>query len=124
MHGITIDGKDNVVAGNGGYSGEVLGKFYFRSARTARPRATRTPPISTGRLKLKSTSRQRGMADGCGNRCVIVDDADKGTFAMAGRRSIRRRANCSPPIPLPQSGTGALHCASLANDGRSASATA
>ena len=86
MHGITIDGKDNVwLAGNGGNT--VLkfskdGKFLLQIGKNGASKGNKdTANLSRpAEVEVDMAANEVYVADGYGNRRVIVYDADKGTF--------------------------------------------
>ena len=128
MHGITIDGKDNVwLAGNGGNT--VLkfskdGKFLLQIGKNGASKGnTDTANLSSpAEVEVDMAANEVYVADGYGNRRVIVYDADKGTFKRMwgayGKPPTDRSRTCTydPAKPL-STNWQTVHCASLANDG-------
>ena len=86
MHGITIDGKDNVwLAGNGGHT--ILkfskdGKFLLQIGKNGASKGNLdTANVNRpAEVEVDMAANEVYVADGYGNRRVIVYDADKGTF--------------------------------------------
>jgi DNA-binding beta-propeller fold protein YncE len=97
MHGITIDGKDNVwLAGNGGNT--VLkfskdGKFLLQIGKNGASKGnTDTANLSRpAEVEVDMAANEVYVADGYGNRRVIVYDADKGTFKRMWAPTASRR---------------------------------
>ena len=127
MHGITIDGKDNVwLAGNGGNT--VLkfskdGKFLMQIGKNGASKGnTDTANLSRpAEVEVDMAANEVYVADGYGNRRVIVYDADKGTFkrmwgAYGKPPTDDPNVTYDPAKPL-STNWQTVHCASLANDG-------
>ncbi len=127
MHGITIDGKDNVwLAGNGGNT--VLkfskdGKFLLQIGKNGASKGNKdTANLSRpAEVEVDMAANEVYVADGYGNRRVIVYDADKGTFkrmwgAYGKPPTDDPNVTYDPAKPLSQNWQ-TVHCASLANDG-------
>jgi DNA-binding beta-propeller fold protein YncE len=127
MHGITIDGKDNVwLAGNGGNT--VLkfskdGKFLLQIGKNGASKGNNdTANLSRpAEVEVDMAANEVYVADGYGNRRVIVYDADKGTFkrmwgAYGKPPTDDPNVTYDPAKPL-STNWQTVHCASLANDG-------
>ena len=127
MHGITIDGKDNVwLAGNGGNT--VLkfskdGQFLLQIGKNGASKGNKdTANLSRpAEVEVDMAANEVYVADGYGNRRVIVYDADKGTFkrmwgAYGKPPTDDPNVTYDPAKPLSQNWQ-TVHCASLANDG-------
>ncbi len=127
MHGITIDGKDNVwLAGNGGHS--VLkfskdGKFLLQIGKNGASKGNKdTANLSRpAEVEVDMAANEVYVADGYGNRRVIVYDADKGTFkrmwgAYGKPPTDDPNVTYDPTKPL-ATNWQTVHCATLANDG-------
>jgi len=127
MHGITIDGKDNVwLAGNGGNT--VLkfskdGKFLLQIGKNGASKGNQdTANLSRpAEVEVDMAANEVYVADGYGNRRVIVYDADKGTFkrmwgAYGKPPTDDPNVTYDPAKPL-STNWQTVHCASLANDG-------
>ena len=127
MHGITIDGKDNVwLAGNGGNT--VLkfskdGKFLLQIGKNGASKGNKdTANLSRpAEVEVDMAANEVDVADGYGNRRVIVYDADKGTFkrmwgAYGKPPTDDPNVTYDPAKPL-STNWQTVHCATLANDG-------
>ena len=127
MHGITIDGKDNVwLAGNGGHT--VLkfskdGKFLLQIGKNGASKGNKdTANVNRpAEVEVDMAANEVYVADGYGNRRVIVYDADKGTFkrmwgAYGKPPTDDANVTYDPTRPL-ATNWQTVHCASLANDG-------
>ncbi len=127
MHGITIDGKDNVwLAGNGGDT--VLkfskdGKFLLQIGKNGASKGNKdTANLSRpAEVEVDMAANEVYVADGYGNRRVIVYDADKGTFkrmwgAYGKPPTDDPNVTYDPTKPL-ATNWQTVHCATLANDG-------
>jgi hypothetical protein len=127
MHGITVDGKDNVwLAGNGGNT--VLkfskdGKFLLQIGKNGASKGNKdTANLSRpAEVEVDMAANEVYVADGYGNRRVIVYDADKGTFkrmwgAYGKPPTDDPNVTYDPSKPL-STNWQTVHCASLANDG-------
>ena len=127
LHGITIDGKDNVwLAGNNGHS--VLkfskdGKFLLQIGKNGASKGnTDTANLNRpAEVEVDMAANEVYVADGYGNRRVIVYDADKGTFKRMwgayGKPPVdMANVTYDPAKPLANYWQ-TVHCASLANDG-------
>jgi len=127
MHGITIDGKDNVwLAGNAGHS--VLkfskdGKFLLQIGRNGESKGNRdTANLNRpAEVEVDMAANEVYVADGYGNRRVIVFDADTGKFkrmwgAYGKPPTDDPNVVYDPSQPL-STNWQTVHCASLANDG-------
>jgi DNA-binding beta-propeller fold protein YncE len=127
MHGITIDGKDNVwLAGNNGNT--ILkfskdGKFLLQIGKNGASKGnTDTANVrNPAEVEVDMAANEVYVADGYGNRRVIVYDADKGTFkrmwgAYGKPPTDDPNVPYDPAAPL-STNWRTVHCASLANDG-------
>ena len=127
MHGITIDGKDNVwLAGNGGNT--VLkfskdGKFLLQIGKNGASKGNKdTANVNRpAEVEVDMAANEVYVADGYGNRRVIVYDADKGTFkrmwgAYGKPPTDDPNVTYDPAKPLSPNWQ-TVHCATLANDG-------
>jgi DNA-binding beta-propeller fold protein YncE len=127
MHGITIDGKDNVwLAGNGGNT--VLkfskdGKFLLQIGKNGASKGNKdTANLNRpAEVEVDMAANEVYVADGYGNRRVIVYDADKGTFkrmwgAYGKPPTDDPNVTYDPSKPL-STNWQTVHCATLANDG-------
>jgi hypothetical protein len=127
MHGITVDGKDNVwFAGNGGNT--VLkfsrdGKFLMQIGKNGASKGNKdTANLSNpAEVNVDDAANEIYVADGYGNRRVIVYDASTGAFkrmwgAYGKPPTDDPNGNYDPSAPL-STNWRIVHCASLANDG-------
>jgi hypothetical protein len=127
MHGITIDGKDNVwLAGNGGHT--VLkfskdGKFLLQIGKNGASKGNKdTANLNNpAEVEVDMAANEVYVADGYGNRRVIVYDADTGAFkrmwgAYGKPPTDDPNVPYDPAAPL-STNWRTVHCASLANDG-------
>jgi DNA-binding beta-propeller fold protein YncE len=129
MHGITVDGKGNVwLAGNGGNT--VLkfsrdGKFLLQIGKNGASKGNSdTANLSNpAEVEVDMAANEIYVADGYGNRRVIVFDADKGTFKRMwgayGKPPVDPVPGTpnvyDPSAPLPQF-LRTVHCAVPATD--------
>jgi DNA-binding beta-propeller fold protein YncE len=130
MHGVTVDAKDNVwLAGNGGNT--VLkfakdGKFLMQVGKNGASKGNKDTEnfANPAEVSVDDAANEVYVADGYGNRRVIVIDATTGKFKrMWG-------AYGKPPVDqtnVPYDPTKTMqdyqyfqvvHCATLANDGQ------
>jgi DNA-binding beta-propeller fold protein YncE len=127
MHGITIDGKDNVwLAGNAGHS--ILkfskdGKFLLQIGKNGASKGNKdTANVNRpAEVEVDMAANEVYVADGYGNRRVIVYDADTGAFkrmwgAYGKPPTDDPNVTYDPAKPL-STNWQTVHCASLANDG-------
>ena len=130
MHGVTVDGKDNVwFAGNGGNT--VLkfsrdGKFLLQIGKNGASKGnTDTANLSNpAEVTVDDAANEIYVADGYGNRRVIVYDATTGAYKRMwgayGKPPVDPASGelqpYDPAKPLSQHWR-TVHCASLANDG-------
>ena len=130
MHGITVDGKDNVwLAGNGGNT--ILkftrdGKFLLQVGKNGASKGnTDTANFhNPAEVSVDDAANEVYVADGYGNRRVIVIDATTGKFKRMwgayGKPPVDPAPGelqpYDPAKPLSQH-FRTVHCATLANDG-------
>ena len=130
-HGITVDHEGNVwLAGNGDKDTQIL-KFTnagqvpaSRSASTASTTAATTPRTSGSRRRLfdDAAANEIYVADGYGNRRVIVLDVGTGKYkrhwgAYGERPSDEHDAGLQPGRRHPSKQFNTVHCAIVSNDG-------
>jgi DNA-binding beta-propeller fold protein YncE len=126
-HGIFVDAQDNVwLAGNGGHS--ILkfskdGKFLLQIGKNGASKGNKdTANVNRpAEVEVDMAANEVYVADGYGNRRVIVYDADKGTFkrmwgAYGKPPTDDPNVTYDPTKPL-STNWQTVHCASLANDG-------
>jgi DNA-binding beta-propeller fold protein YncE len=128
MHGITVDGKDNVwLAGNSGNT--VLkfsrdGKFLMQIGKNGASKGnTDTENFSNpAEVSVDDAANEVYVADGYGNRRVIIIDATTGKFkrmwgAYGKPPTDDPNVTYDPTKPL-STNWRTVHCATLANDGQ------
>ncbi len=130
MHGITLDGKDNVwLAGNGGNT--ILkftrdGKFLLQVGKNGASKGN-TDTVNfhnPAEVSVDDAANEVYVADGYGNRRVIVIDATTGKYKRMwgayGKPPVDPAPGelqpYDPAKPLSQH-FRTVHCATLANDG-------
>jgi hypothetical protein len=127
MHGVTVDTKGNVwLPGNAGntllkFSKD--GKFLLQIGKNGMSKGnTDTANLSNpAEVDFDEAANEVFVADGYGNRRVIVYDADKGTFKRMWGAYGKPPMDLTPgpydpDAPMPNF-FRLVHCASLANDG-------
>jgi DNA-binding beta-propeller fold protein YncE len=130
MHGITLDSKDNVwLAGNGGNT--VLkfskdGKFLLQVGKNGASKGNADTANfgNPAEVSVDEAANEVYVADGYGNRRVIVIDATTGKFKRMwgayGKPPADQKANIpyDPAIPIADyKYFQVVHCATIANDG-------
>jgi hypothetical protein len=127
MHGITVDGKDNVwFAGNGGNT--VLkfsrdGKFLLQIGKNGASKGNKdTANLSNpAEVTVDDAANEIYVADGYGNRRVIIYDATTGAFKRMwgayGKPPTDDPVETYDPMKPLSTNWHTVHCASLANDG-------
>jgi len=129
-HGVTVDHKGNVwIGGNGQGDGQVLkftqsGKFLMQIGK---PKASKgshdTENLNLpAKLFVDPPTNELYVADGYGNKRVIVFDADTGRYkrhwgAYGHRPDDTNHGPYNPDAPPPQQFRNPVHCADLAHDG-------
>ena len=127
MHGITVDGKDNVwLPTNQGH--QMLkftrqGKFLLQIGREGQSKGnTDTANLNrAAEAEVDLAANEVYVADGYGNRRVIVFDADTGAYkrhwgAYGKKPDDTDPGPYNPAAPIPQV-FRTVHCAQIANDG-------
>ena len=130
MHGVTVDAKDNVwFAGNGGHT--VLkfsrdGKFLLQIGKNgaSKGNADTANLNNPAEVSIDDAANEVFVADGYGNRRVIVFDATTGQYKRMwgayGKPPVDAKPGeiqpYNPTAPLSQN-MRTVHCATLANDG-------
>jgi DNA-binding beta-propeller fold protein YncE len=129
-HGIFIDYKDNMwIGGNGAKDSQVLkftrqGKFLMQIGKKGQSKGSN----DTANLKMAANmevdpaTNELYVADGYGNKRVIVFDADKGTYKRhwGAYGSVPDDADLgpyNPDAPAPKQFRGPVHCATPSKDG-------
>jgi hypothetical protein len=127
MHGITVDGKDNVwLAGNQGHTLHKFtrqGKFLLQIGKNGQSKGnTDTANLNRpAEAEVDIAANEVYVADGYGNRRVIVFDADTGAYkrhwgAYGKKPDDSDPGPYDPAAPMPQV-FRTVHCAQIANDG-------
>lgn len=129
-HGIYIDTAGNVwLAGNGAKDQQILkftsdGKFLQQIGKPG-PVGGSNSETRLGRpahLEIDAQANEMYVADGYGNRRVLVLDAKTGAYkrhwgAYGNRPSDDKMPAYDPAKPLPQQFGNPVHCARLSRDG-------
>lgn len=129
-HGIFIDRKGSVwIAGNAPEDSAI-----YKFSRDGKPLLTIGVPGPTGgsndtsrlgrpaTLEVDEATNELYVADGYGNRRVIVFDSETGAFkrywgAYGKKPNDDKQAAYSPNAPVPQQFANPVHCATLSRDG-------
>ncbi|MSO55537.1 MAG: hypothetical protein EXQ55_01225 [Acidobacteria bacterium] len=130
MHGITVDAKDNVwLAGNGGNTVMKFsrdGKFLLQVGKNgaSKGNADTANFSNPAEVSVDDAANEVYVADGYGNRRVIVIDATSGKFKRMwgayGKPPVDMKANVAYDFAKPITDYNyfqVVHCATLANDG-------
>jgi DNA-binding beta-propeller fold protein YncE len=128
-HGITVDANGHVwIGGNGPADGQVLkftrtGGFVLQIGYPARGAAS-NDAARLGRpaeVAVDAAANEAYVADGYGNRRVIVFDATTGAYkrhwGAYGGRPADEAQHYDPHAPLPRQFGRPVHCVRLAKDG-------
>jgi DNA-binding beta-propeller fold protein YncE len=129
-HGIHVDHKGFVwIGGNAGTDSEVLkftkdGKFVMAIGKIA-PSGGSNDPTLLGKpadIEVDPSSNEVFIADGYGNRRVIVFDADTGAYkrhwgAYGKKPSDEKMPKYDPAAPVAQQFGNPVHCAKVSRDG-------
>jgi DNA-binding beta-propeller fold protein YncE len=129
-HGITVDYKGNVwIGGNGPKDAHVLkftksGKFLMQIGRSGKNTGS-NDPVNFGRVAkifVDPKTNEAYIADGYGNKRVVVIDADTGKFkrywgAYGNKPDDTSLGRYNPDAPPAQQFRNPVHCAELSNDG-------
>jgi len=131
MHGITVDAKDNVwLAGNAGNTVEKWskdGKFLMQVGKNGASKGnTDTENFANpAEVSVDDAANEVYVADGYGNRRVIVIDATTGKFKRMWGAYGKPPVDMPRNVPYDPTKTMAdyqyfqvVHCATLANDGQ------
>lgn len=130
-HGIFIDPDGNVwIGGNGPEDGQVLkfspdGKFLAQIGRAGKSEGSnsRTQLGRPAHMTQDAVAGELYVADGYGNRRVIVFDAKTGAYkrhwgAYGGVPSDDKLPPYDPAKPLSRQFGNPVHCVRLSNDGK------
>jgi DNA-binding beta-propeller fold protein YncE len=129
-HGIFVDYKGNVwIGGNGAKDAHVLkftrsGKFLMQIGRAGKNTGS-NDPVNFGRVAkifVDPKTNEAYIADGYGNKRVVVIDADTGRFkrywgAYGNKPDDTNLGRYNPDAPPAQQFRTPVHCAELSNDG-------
>jgi DNA-binding beta-propeller fold protein YncE len=129
-HGIFVDYKGNVwIGGNGAKDAHVLkftrsGKFLMQIGRAGKNTGS-NDPVNFGRVAkifVDPKTNEAYIADGYGNKRVVVIDADTGRFkrywgAYGNKPDDTNLGRYNPDAPPAQQFRTPVHCAELSHDG-------
>jgi DNA-binding beta-propeller fold protein YncE len=129
-HGIFVDYKGNVwIGGNGAQDAHVLkftksGKFLMQIGRAGQNTGS-NDPVNFGRVAkifVDAKTNEAYIADGYGNKRVVVIDADTGKFkrywgAYGNKPDDANLGRYNPDAPPAQQFRTPVHCAELSHDG-------
>ena len=129
-HGIFIDHKDNVwIGANGAKDSEILkftrqGKFLLQIGKKGQSKGSNDTANlkQAANIEVDPATNEVFVADGYGNKRVIVYDADTGAYkrhwgAYGSKPDDTPLGNYDPNAPPAKQFRGPVHCASLAKDG-------
>jgi DNA-binding beta-propeller fold protein YncE len=129
-HGVFIDHKDNVwLSGNGAKDSELLkfsrqGKFLLQIGHKGQSKGSNdTANVKmAANMEVDPATNELFVADGYGNKRVIVYDADTGAYkrhwgAYGNKPDDTPLGDYDPNAKPAQQFRGPVHCASLAKDG-------
>jgi DNA-binding beta-propeller fold protein YncE len=130
-HGVYVDPEGNVwIAGNGSEDNQILkfssdGRFLMQIGRAGKSEGSnsRTQLGRPAHMVLDPSSRELYVADGYGNRRIVVFDAATGAYkrhwgAYGGAPSDDKQPAYDPAQPLPRQFGNPVHCVRLSNDGK------
>ncbi len=130
-HGIYIDPEGNVwIAGNANEDNQILkftsdGKFLMQIGRAGKSEGSnsRTQLGRPAHMVLESSSNELYVADGYGNRRVVVFDAKTGAYkrhwgAYGATPNDDKLPPYDPAQPLSRQFGSPVHCVRLSNDGK------
>ncbi len=129
-HGITVDYKGNVwIGANEGSDAHVLkftkaGKFLMQIGKPGQSKGSNDTENfgRAAKIFVDAKTNEAYIADGYGNRRVVVIDADTGKFkrywgAYGHKPDDTSLGNYDPSAPPAQQFRTPVHCADLSNDG-------
>jgi DNA-binding beta-propeller fold protein YncE len=129
-HGIFLDHKDNVwIGANGAKDSAILkftkqGKFLLQIGKKGMSKGSGDTANlkQPANIEVDGVANEVFVADGYGNKRVIVYDADTGAYkrhwgAYGKAPDDTPLGDYNPDAPPPQQFRGPVHCASLAKDG-------
>ena len=130
-HGIYLDPQGNVwIAGNGDEDNQILkfspeGKFLMQIGHAGKSEgsASHTQLGRPAHMMMDPKTRELYVADGYGNKRVVVFDADTGAYkrhwgAYGAQPSDARQPAYDPSEPPARQFGNPVHCVRLSNDGR------
>ncbi len=128
-HGIFVDPEGNVwVGGNGNEDNQILkftpdGKFLMQIGRAGKSEgsSSRTQLGRPAHLTLDAAANELYVADGYGNRRIVVFDAKTGNYkrhwgAYGGVPNDDKQPAYDPAQPLSRQFGNPVHCVRLSND--------
>ena len=129
-HGITVDYKGNVwIGGNVGTDSQVLkftkaGKFIMQIGKPGQGKGSNDTENfgRPAKIFVDPKANEAYIADGYGNKRVVVIDADTGKFkrfwgAYGNKPDDTNLGAYDPKAPHAQQFRNPVHCAELSNDG-------
>jgi DNA-binding beta-propeller fold protein YncE len=129
-HGITVDYKGNVwIGGNEGTDAQVLkftkaGKFIMQIGKAGQNKGSNDTENfgRAAKIFVDPKANEAYIADGYGNKRVVVIDADTGKFkrywgAYGNKPDDTNLGPYDPKAPHAQQFRNPVHCADLSNDG-------
>ena len=129
-HGITVDYKGNVwIGGNDAMDSQVLkftqsGKFILQIGHSGQSKGSNdTANVHrAAKIFVDPTANEAYIADGYGNKRVIVYDADTGVYkrhwgAYGNKPDDTDPGPYNPGAPVAKQFRNPVHCAELAHDG-------
>jgi len=127
-HGITIDSQGNVwVGGNDPKDHQLIkftpdGKFLMQIGRAGQTGGSNSPTLlgRPAHMEIDAATNELYIADGYGNKRVIVLDAASGAYKRHWGAYGRAPSDEKLPLYNPQSPqfTNPVHCVRLSNDGK------
>jgi DNA-binding beta-propeller fold protein YncE len=128
-HGIYVDAQDNVwIAGNHDLDNQILkftadGKFLLQIGKAGQTGGSNDPMLlgKPAHMELDAAANELYVADGYGNRRVIVFDASTGAYkrhwGAYGNRPDDTKTTYDPAAPPSKQFGSPVHCVRLAKDG-------
>ena len=128
-HGIYVDAQDNVwIAGNHDQDHQILkftadGKFLMQIGKAGQTGGSNDTRLlgKPAHMEVDATANELFVADGYGNRRVIVFDATSGAYkrhwGAYGNKPDDAKTTYDPAAPPSKQFGSPVHCVRLANDG-------
>ena len=128
-HGIYVDSQDNVwIAGNHDLDHQVLkftadGKFLLQIGLAGKTGGSNDTKLlgKPAHMEVDAAANELYVADGYGNRRVIVFDATTGAYkrhwGAYGNRPSDEKTAYNPAVPPSKQFGSPVHCVRIANDG-------